>query len=175
SEAEAQALSRAVAELEAASDADIKELAKKEARWDGILGSAEYRHQKFVADAWCAAFVWPKQAGDLADCAPTNEVWRQLRDGQGQPSAITTKTVKALAEQYRLFHWHLQFPQVFSHGGFDVVVGNPPWERVKLQEQEFFASRSEDIAKAINAAARKKLIAKLPDDNPQLWDEWCAA
>ncbi len=73
-----------------------------------------------------------------------------------------------------LFHWHLQFPQVFAKGGFDVVLGNPPWERVKLQEQEVFASRSEEIAKAVNAAARKKLIAKLPDENPLLWEEWCA-
>jgi hypothetical protein len=46
---------------------------------------------------------------------------------------------------------------------------------VKLQEQEFFASRSEEIASAANAAARKKLIAKLPDESPQLWTEWCAA
>jgi hypothetical protein len=175
SDAEAQAVTRAVAELDAASDLSAEALAKKEARWDGILGSAEYRHQKFVADAWCAAFVWPKQPGDLTDAAPTNELWRQLRDAQGQASALTTKTVSDLAEQYRFFHWHLQFPQVFAKGGFDVVLGNPPWERVKLQEQEFFASLSEEIAKAANAAARKKRIAKLPEENPQLWQDWCAA
>lgn len=64
---------------------------------------------------------------------------------------------------------------MFAKGGFDVVLGNPPWERVKLQEQEFFASRSEEIASAVNAASRKKLIAKLQDENPQLWEEWSAA
>ena len=74
-------LERAVAELEAASDASPEALAKKESYWEGILRSAEYRHQKFVADAWCATFVWPKQPGELADVAPTNELWRQLRDG----------------------------------------------------------------------------------------------
>lgn len=175
SDAEAQVVARAVAELEAASDASPEALAKKETQWDGILGSAEYRHQKLVADAWCAAFVWPKQPGDLAEVAPTNELWRQLRDGQGQPPALTTKTVGELAEQYRFFHWHLQFPQVFAKGGFDVVLGNPPWERVKLQEQEFFASRSEEIATAPNAAARKKIIATLSDANPLLWKDWCYA
>ncbi|MDC0743215.1 Eco57I restriction-modification methylase domain-containing protein [Polyangium mundeleinium] len=174
-ETEAQAVTRAVTELDAASDANVEALAKKEERWDGILGSPEYRHQKFVADAWCAAFVWPKQPGELTDAAPTNELWRQLRDGQGQAPALTTQTVGELAEQYRFFHWHLQFPQVFAKGGFDVVLGNPPWERVKLQEQEFFASRSEEIAKAANAAVRKKLIAKLPEENPQLWEEWSDA
>jgi len=60
-------------------------------------------------------------------------------------------------------------------GGFDVVLGNPPWERVKLQEQEFFASRSEAIAKAPNAAARKKLIAALPQTDPALAQAWSDA
>ena len=49
-------------------------------------------------------------------------------------------------------------------GGFSCVIGNPPWERVKLQEQEFFASRNPDIANAPNKAARKKLIAGSPRD-----------
>jgi hypothetical protein len=172
---EAQMVTRAVTELDAASDANVEALAKKEERWDGILCSSEYRHQKFVADAWCAAFVWPKQPGELTEAAPTNELWRQLRDDQGKAPMLTTTTVGELADQYRFFHWHLQFPQVFAKGGFNVVLGNPPWERVKLQEQEFFASRNEEIAKAVNAAARKKLIAKLPKENPQLWEEWSAA
>jgi hypothetical protein len=38
------------------------------------------------------------------------------------------------------FHWPLEFPDVMANGGFDVVLGNPPWERIKIQEQEFFAS-----------------------------------
>ena len=172
---EVQVVARAVTELEAASDANAEGLAKKELQWEGILGSKEYRHQKFVSDAWCAAFVWPKQPGELANAAPTNEMWRQMRDEQGQVSLFATKTVHDLADQYRFFHWHLQFPHVFAIGGFDIVLGNPPWERVKLQEQEFFASRSDEIASATNAAARKKLIAKLPDEDPQLWRDWCEA
>lgn len=172
---ETDTITRAVAELDEASDANVDALAKKEQRWDGILGSPEYRHQKFVADAWCAAFVWPKQPGELTDAAPTNELWRQLRDGQGQAPALTTKMVSELADQYRFFHWHLQFPQVFAKGGFNVVLGNPPWEKVKLLEQEFFASRSDAIAKAANAAARKKAIAALPNTDRALWEEWSAA
>ncbi|KAF0178541.1 MAG: type II DNA modification enzyme [Limisphaerales bacterium] len=171
----AQAVTRAVNELEAASDADAGGLARKEAKWEGILTSAEYRQQKFVADAWCAAFVWPKQPGPPSEVAPTNELWRQLRDGQGRTPELTRTTVGELAGQYRFFHWHLQFPQVFAKGGFDVVLGNPPWERVKLQEQEFFASRSPETANAVNAAARKKLIAALLTEQPQLWQEWCLA
>jgi hypothetical protein len=171
----AQAVTKAVNELEVAPDADAAELARKEAKWEGILTSQEYRQQKFVADAWCAAFVWPKQLGPLAEVAPTNELWRQLRDGQGRPPELTRKTVEELAQQYRFFHWHLQYPQVFAKGGFDVVLGNPPWERVKIQEQEFFAERSPEIANAVNASARKKLIAALLTEQPQLWREWCLA
>ncbi len=98
-----------------------------------------------------------------------------MRDGKGKTPAVTTYTVEALSTQYRFFHWHLAFPQVFARGGFNVVLGNPPWERVKLQEQEYFAARNEDIANAPNAAARKRLIAALPEDNPILWKAWCEA
>ena len=35
------------------------------------------------------------------------------------------------------------------NGGFDVILGNPPWERVKLQEKEFFAGRDPEIANAL--------------------------
>lgn len=172
---ESRAVATAVRDLESAPDADIAALASKETKWGDILESQAYRHQKLMADAWCAAFVWPKQAGELADAAPTNELWRQLRDGQAKPLDLTMKMVGELANQYRFFHWHLQFPQVFTKEGFDVVLGNPPWERVKLQEQEFFASRSQEIAKAVNAAARKKIIATLSKENPLLWQEWNAA
>lgn len=56
--------------------------------------------------------------------------------------------------------------------GFDVILGNPPWERVKLQEQEFFAQRDPAVAGAPNAAARKKAIAALKDTNPALLAEF---
>lgn len=175
SETEAQVVTRAIAELETVSDADVEALTKKEAGWRGILGSAEYLHQKFVADAWCASFVWPKRAGELAEAAPTNEVWRQIRDGEGQPPAVTTKIVNDLAEQYRFLHWHLQFPQVFANGGFDVVLGNPPWEHVELKEEEWFAQRRPDIAEAQTAAVRKRRIQQLAEEDPSLFAAFRAA
>ncbi|MFF0544987.1 hypothetical protein ACFYTF_19330 [Nocardia thailandica] len=54
------------------------------------------------------------------------------------------------------------------------VPENPPWERVKLQEQEFFAARDPEIAQAPNAAARKKLIANLPKSDPHLYGAFVA-
>ena len=56
---------------------------------------------------------------------------------------------------------------MFEGGGFDVVLGNPPWERIKLQEQEFFAERAPEIAGARNKAARGRMIAMLAQgDDP---------
>ncbi|MGB5632084.1 MAG: hypothetical protein WBM86_04790, partial [Waterburya sp.] len=63
-------------------------------------------------------------------------------------------------------------PEVFENGGFSCVLGNPPWERIKLQEKEFFATKDSAIANAKNKAARTKLINKLAATNPQLLAEF---
>jgi hypothetical protein len=174
-EAEVQDLARAVAELEESSDANPEALAKKESQWDGILESHQYRHQKLVADAWCAAFVWPKQPGVLAENAPTNDLWRQIRDGQGEPPALMVRATRELSERYGFFHWQLQFARVFAKGGFDVVIGNPPWERVTLKEKEWFALRDLEVAGARTGAIRLKRIADLKRTNPPLYAEFVAA
>jgi hypothetical protein len=85
----------------------------------------------------------------------------------------------AKARQVGFFHWPLEFPEVFygasgrlTDAGFDAVVGNPPWERIKLQENEFFAQRSAAIAYAPTAAARKRLIAALQNEKSPLRAEY---
>jgi hypothetical protein len=102
---------------------------------------------------------------------PTTATLTQLLRGD----LSTQKVVEAankLAQEKRFFHWCLEFPEVFEAGGFDCVLGNPPWERIKLQEKEFFASRSIEIANAVNKAAREKLIKDLPKKNPELAQAW---
>ena len=42
----------------------------------------------------------------------------------------------------------MELRHIFARGGFDAVIGNPPWERIRLQEQEFFASRSPERAQS---------------------------
>jgi hypothetical protein len=160
--------------LDRAPDTDLASLEKKAEDWKAFFKSGDYQRQRFAADTWCAAFVWPKEPGAYNEAAPTNGLWRQVRDGQSVPPTLARLSTE-LADEYSFFHWHLAFPQVFARGGFDLVLGNPPWERVKLQEQEFFASRSEEIANAPSAAARKRLIAMLPNGSPQLWAAWCEA
>ncbi|MBL6276077.1 N-6 DNA methylase [Micromonospora fiedleri] len=150
--------------------------------------SDEYARALRAADAWCAAFMWRKTAD--APPAVTHNVFRALEapDASAAPQA-THDEITRLRAQYRFFHWHLEFPEVFEvperdvgvdpatgwAGGFDGVLGNPPWERIKLQEQEFFAQRDEAIAKAVNAAARKRLIAALVTSRPDLHLEFTSA
>ena len=77
----------------------------------------------------------------------------------------------------RAMGWESAFPAVFARPkpGFDCVIGNPPWERVKLEEREFFGLGAPHIATAANAAGRKKLIEKLEVENPDLWEHYKAA
>ena len=80
-----------------------------------------------VADAWCAAFVWPRQAPGLCEAAPTNERWWALHASPSALGELAQETVAQLAREHGFFHWHLGFAEVFARGGFDVVLGNPPW------------------------------------------------
>lgn len=171
-----ESLQEAMQKLESVPDSDTATLARKERQWQALLSSDSYLHQKLVADAWCAAFVWPKgEPSAVTDGAPTTSVWLALRDDPGQAPALLVETTREIAEQYDLFHWELAFPQVFARGGFAVVLGNPPWEHLEIKEQEYFATREPEIANAKNAAARKKLIAALPSTDSRLWAQWQSA
>ncbi|MCX4617869.1 Eco57I restriction-modification methylase domain-containing protein [Streptomyces mirabilis] len=166
----------------------LRDVRLQSSRFRDLEQSAEYLHALNISDAWCAAFVWPKVQG--APTAVTEGVFRDLQNPGGGIPATTRDEIIRIAQQYKFFHWHLEFPEVFRvpatadasvdtsvgwAGGFSCVLGNPPWERIKLQEQEFFAQRDEAIATAPNAAARKKLIAALPTTNPDLFAEFTAA
>jgi hypothetical protein len=161
-------------------------------RYVEYLAADEHRRHNLEADFWTAAFFWPMPAVGAQGAAPSRwaptfaEFLRLREQGPEALPAERLLEVEALAEQARFFHWHLEFPEVFLQtsevsetsevsGGFDVVLGNPPWERIKLQEKEFFAGRDAGISNASTAAQRRKLIARLPKTNPALAAEYAAA
>ena len=138
---------------------------------------------RVAADIYVAAFLTPKTGGlpenrNTVSIPTTGHVWAELSGQQVYGPLIGR--AQDLAGEARAFHWPLEFPEAFAAGGFNAVLGNPPWERIKLQEQEFFASRHVEIAEAPNAAARGRLIAALKSAPPgsrerRLYDEFEAA
>ena len=138
-------------------------------RYATLGDDPDTQRHRLAADAWCAAFLGEKTETSLPITTATVDAI-----AAGAADDLVLGAVRLVAARHRLFHWHLEFPAIFRipdgapvgdtygwAGGFDAMLGNPPWERVKLQEQEFFATRADDIANAKNAAARKKAIAAL--------------
>jgi hypothetical protein len=122
---------------------------------------------KYIADFWTAAFFW-KHDDDTKNY-PTPMMSDYLLENEiVQLSGELGNRIKEISEEYKFFHWHLEFPEVFKKGGFDCVLGNPPWERIKLQEKEFFAIYSKNISNVSSAYARKELIKKLKIENADL-------
>ncbi|MCX8033409.1 MAG: N-6 DNA methylase [Thermoleophilia bacterium] len=174
-------LADAAAELARAPDDSVAALHEKEAWYELLSKSSELAHARLVADAWCAAFVWKKRK----DAPPpvTHDLFLRLTQDPNAAPAEVRAEIARLAEQYRFFHWHLAFPDVFRlpapgaepenpqagwDGGFDVVLGNPPWEHTELKEKEFFATVRPDITEAQTGAARKRMIGALAREDPAL-------
>ena len=91
-------------------------------------------------------------------------------------------TARHLVASQRFLNWQVAFPGVWSdweesglHGGFDAVIGNPPWDRMKLQQIEWFAARRREIAMAPRASDRKRLIADLKEADDPLAREYAQA
>ena len=89
---------------------------------------------------------------------------------------------RSIADREAFLHWEAAFPGVWQgwqnvhpQGGFDAVIGNPPWDRIKLQEVEWFAMRAPDIAHAPTAAARSAAIRQLHEQDDPLADEFDTA
>lgn len=86
---------------------------------------------------------------------------------------------RQLVVNERFLHWQVAFPGVWTeweksglHGGFDAVIGNPPWDRMKLQQVEWFAARRPEIAMAPRAADRKRMITELQKSRDPLSEDF---
>ena len=145
---DADSLVKAAAAIESELDLDIEKVRRKQADWERFTRSPQYREAWFQADAYCAAFLWPMVPGESEDAAITHEVWGRIQRDPSSASLMTRRIVRQLSKLHGFFHWHLAFPQIFQvpadgtnvtpwtgwSGGFDAVLGNPPWIR-----QEAFA------------------------------------
>ncbi|MDO7835083.1 N-6 DNA methylase [Sphingobium sp. HBC34] len=144
----------------------LNEIAAKKAAFSQLHMGPSWFNLKTACDSYVAAFFQPKTgaapgSADFAGptIAETDHMWAAAR-GEPLDGPLVT-LIDRTACGVSAFHWPLEFPTIMARGGFDVVVGNPPWERIKLQEQEFFAARDPEIATAPNKAARSVLIKAL--------------
>ena len=97
---------------------------------------------------------------DVADDTQFAELWREAR---------------IIANREDFLHWEVAFPGVWHRwqesrpqGGFDAVIGNPPWDQIEQPEVEWFAIRDEEIAHAATGAKRKSLIKKKKEAGDKL-------
>jgi hypothetical protein len=117
-----------------------------------------------AANLWTSAFLWPVEIG----LAPTShEYWRTL-DGE---TVTQQEHADLLAAELPFFHWALRFPEIRERGGFDCVIGNPPWEQYKPDQKAWFASRGPGIA-ALPGARREAAIKALLESAPDLHAAW---
>jgi len=159
-----QDLNRQSRALDAIADDSPGAIHRKKDLYQRERASPAWQRQKQACDLWTAAFFQPLQpdrpaitTARLAENMAGNTI-------DGRLSGIA----RTFSDLQPFFHWPLEFPEVFADGGFDAILSNPPWERIKLQEQEFFAVRDARIASAANKSARAKLIDRLPETNPTL-------
>lgn len=172
--------------LEAISDNTPAGQRRKQHLYDKIVKSAARSDLHLWPDAWCAAFVIDKtpEAIDAGRGPITEAIYRGIEANPAMTDHRLRDEVEALAERYRFFHWHLEFPQVFRveagqpgdnsqmgwSGGFDVMLGNPPWDKLTPDPTEFFSTFEPEI-RVQSRATKDATIARLTQD-PRLSASW---
>ncbi|MFE2056669.1 Eco57I restriction-modification methylase domain-containing protein [Streptomyces sp. NPDC059446] len=156
----------------------VRQLADRYHQW---AESPAYLNALHIADAWCAAFMWEQT--EEAPAPVTQRVFLSLQSSDGKGALPEThQEIVRLSQEYRFFHWYLEFPAVFSvpdsrsapgvdpvtgwSGGFDCVLGNPPWDRVDFKDQEYFSVVEPSVA-AISGTARRTAIVTWAADHPE--------
>ncbi|GGE43136.1 hypothetical protein GCM10011367_17260 [Marinicauda pacifica] len=157
----------------AMSEDTLDEIEAKRKAFEKLHSGQKWLSLKTASDLYVAAFFTPKteappqmQALRTATMPTTEAVWRAA-NGEQIYGPLAAHAIDTAGDQ-SAFHWPLEFPQIFARGGFDAVVGNPPWEVSQLGEVEYFSARAPEIA-ALKGDKRKKAIARLEEEHPELW------
>ena len=143
------------AKLSKASDDSTNAVAEKEAHYTRLVRDAGYQNAQLWANVWCATFIWKKDGTDIGKLCPTEQSYRAVERNPFSLRPDVRQHVDHLRHYYGFFHWHLAFPDVFQvpadgetpenertgwNGGFDVMLGNPPWDALSPDAKEFFAA-----------------------------------
>lgn len=192
----AQTQAKVMETIEALTDAEIGEAHRSAEMWEGVEAQTG-ELDGFVS--FIHALDWLDLKGDdralvaqwldgvFGDPMPIARGRKAPEGGKAREEDVERFTeiwqqARELIEEERFLNWQITFPGVWTNwasaeleGGFDAVVGNPPWDRIKLQQVEWFAARRPEIAKAQRASDRKKMIAALQDAEDPLFDDYVKA
>jgi hypothetical protein len=154
---------------------DVANTRAKRQRFEEMRSGPLGHRLKVACDLWCAAFFAEKKEAEIRGrelCPTTDMVWRYLQ-GTALYAPLIAEADR-LAQHYRFFHWPLEFPDVARDGGFDLVLGNPPWETTSPDAKEFFAAYDPQVrfmSKEEQTAAFERL-----KQHPGIiarWDAYC--
>lgn len=178
----------------------------KQERWRELMESARVDCLRRACDIYTYAFYKTVKHDEIlidnesvngkikleAEVPYTKTVTRALQEIEAMECAEKGKTfltyyrelskdfkseVKRIAEEQRFFHWCVEFPEVFAaNKGFDVMCGNPPWDKIKVEDKKWFESHNRaDIVNAGTASQRKEVIEALQTSDPTLYKEYAKA
>ncbi|MHB9130418.1 MAG: Eco57I restriction-modification methylase domain-containing protein [Armatimonadota bacterium] len=151
-------LAASLMSLDQVDDSTIDGIHQKQQRYEAYVRSSGYLFGSFLADTWCAAFFWQKTKDFPYPI--TQEIFRRIEKNPHVVTPWMRDEIVRLARQYQFFHWHLAFSDVFFvpgnndtpaneemgwSGGFDVVLGNPPWDTLSPDAKEFFSAYNPQI------------------------------
>ena len=180
----AEAATAGMQRIEAMSDADVSEVRESASLFGRVEETtADLRGLlDFICGwRWMTAGMKSKEKGRAEGelvAALRDDAYSLLARGPGKsgpaPGAdaaawahFTTlwSEARSIADRENFLHWEVAFPGVWERwqsahpeGGFDAVIGNPPWDQIEQQENEWFALRDRQVALAETGSARKRLI-----------------
>ena len=187
-------LGEQVSEINAMPENTLLEQLTKQRRWEDLMRSPRVESLRRACDIYVDAFYHEFSLSDIMPDAESGstrlpdfpytatvyqalEEIKQLESPDNRYVPLTQEFKSHIAKtsaKHRFFHWCVEFPAVFANGGgFDVMCGNPPWDKIKVEDKKWFESHGRmDIVNAGTAAQRKKAIEQLPDTDPNLYAEY---
>ncbi|UYP44195.1 hypothetical protein NEF87_000480 [Candidatus Lokiarchaeum ossiferum] len=153
----------------------IEEINLKKKKYTECFNREIYKSLKYYADAWTASFFWPLEEKNVRFIDykyPNNTLLNDLKNGRIiSKSQKILENISEISKQYQFFHWYLEFPEVFDKKkqGFDLILGNPPWDVIEFKENEFFIGKDLEITQAGNQSKRRELIKSRKNTNHSLW------
>lgn len=174
------------ARLDQGDDDSILDIEEKQRLYEQAVKGADYLNARLLADTWCAVFMWKKDSSGLGKQCPTERVFRSIENSPHSILPEVKDEVRRVARQYQFFHWHLAYPDVFRlpaesnsvnpdtgwNGGFDLILGNPPWDTLSPDQREFFSSWIVGL-RSMSPTDQQSRIAELLEDQT-ISSSWAA-